>query len=191
MNNIIQTIRHAARAATVLLIALLAAQTAGAEEYIREVSDAYDLEDAFGNTNVSVVNVTDNITDVGGLNLNHNLTINLNGHTISGDELYFKVDSDGSLTINGGGQGGSVGNIISGYADTIHIAFCKGLGELCLTVHPIPMVSLTQFFATRINILFKSCFSIHHFHQSDIRQLLRSFVIYLNRHYIMLAIGYG
>jgi hypothetical protein len=30
MNNIIHTIRHAARAATVLLLALLAAQTAGA-----------------------------------------------------------------------------------------------------------------------------------------------------------------
>ena len=35
MNNIIQTIRHTARAATVLLLALLAAQTAGAQGAIR------------------------------------------------------------------------------------------------------------------------------------------------------------
>ena len=36
MKHIIQTIRHTARAATVLLIALLAAQTAGAQEYVSD-----------------------------------------------------------------------------------------------------------------------------------------------------------
>ena len=114
MNNIIQTIRHAARAAAVLLLALLAAQTAGAQT---NVTDAYDLELAFLDKDVSVVNVTDNITDVGYLpTLYHDLTINLNGHTISGDELHFNVDPDCSLTINGEGQGGSVGNFISGNA---------------------------------------------------------------------------
>ena len=114
MNNIIQTIRHTARAATVLLLALLAAQTAGAQT---NVSNAPDLAEAFDDTTVSVVNVTDNITGVGILpTLNRALTINLNGNTISGDYLCFIVDPDGSLTINGGGQGGSVGNIISGDA---------------------------------------------------------------------------
>ena len=113
MNNIIQTIRHAARAATVLLIALLAAQTAGAQGIIRQVSDASGLLAAFGNTNVSVVNVTNDITGVGDLPpLNRALTINLNGHTISGNGLNFNVGPDCSLTINGGG-----GNIISGKAD--------------------------------------------------------------------------
>ena len=89
MNNIIQTIRHTARAATVLLLALLAAQTAGAQE---DVSNAAGLAAAFDDTTVSVVNVTDDITGVGACSLNH------------------------SLTINGGGQDGSVGNIISGNA---------------------------------------------------------------------------
>ena len=112
MNNIIQTIRHTARAAAVLLLALLAAQTAGAQT---NVSNPDGLEAAFANTNVSVINVTDNITGVGDLDLDRDLTINLNGHTISGDELRIAVH-DGSLTINGGGQDGSVGNIISGYA---------------------------------------------------------------------------
>ena len=117
MNNIIQTIRHAARAATVLLLALLTAQTAWAQGNIRQVSDASGLVAAFGNPHVSEINVTDNITDVGGLSLNRALTINLNGHTISGDGLHFDVGPDGSLTINEEGQDGSVGNIISGKAD--------------------------------------------------------------------------
>ena len=113
MNNIIQTIRHTARAAAVLLLALLAAQTAWAQEY---VSDADGLEDAFDDPNVSVINVTDNITGVGAFYLIRDLTINLNGHTISGDGLYIFVDPGVSLTINGEGEFGSVGNIISGYA---------------------------------------------------------------------------
>ena len=113
MNNIIHTIRHTARAATVLLIALLAAQTAGAQT---NVSNAVGLEQAFSNQDVFVINVTNDITGVGNLRLNHDLTINLNGHTISGDGLHIEV-LDGSLTINGGGQDGSVGNIISGDAD--------------------------------------------------------------------------
>ena len=117
MNNIIQTIRHTARAATVLLIALLTAQTAWAQGNIRQVSDAYGLLAAFGNPHVSVVNVEADITGVGELSLNRALTINLNGHTISGDGLYFDVGPDGSLTINEEGQDGSVGNIISGKAD--------------------------------------------------------------------------
>ena len=118
MNNIIQTIRHTARAATVLLLALLAAQTAWAQGNIRQVSNADDLASAFDNTAVSEINVTDNITGVGNLrSIERILTINLNGYTISGDELHFNVDPYGSLTINGGGQDGSVGNIISGYAD--------------------------------------------------------------------------
>ena len=116
MNNIIQTIRHAARAAAVLLIALLTAQTAWAQGNIPEVSNADDLASAFRNTDVSKINVTKDITDVGGLSLNHALTINLNGHTISGDGLHFVVGTDHSLTINEEG-GGSVGNITSGYAD--------------------------------------------------------------------------
>ncbi len=119
MNNIIQTIRHTARAATMLLLALLAAQTAGAQEDIRQVSNAGGLEEAFDDTNVSEINVTDNITDVGYLSpLNRDLTINLNGYTISGDGLYFEVYTGLSLTINGGGQDGSVGNIIRGNSDT-------------------------------------------------------------------------
>ena len=120
MHNIIQTIRHAARAAAVLLIALLTAQTAWAEEDIPEVSDAYGLEAAFSPRGVSKINVTADITGVGELSLNHDLTINLNGHTISGDYLNFN-DAGRSLTINGGGQDGSVGNIISGYADVTAI----------------------------------------------------------------------
>ena len=115
MKHIIQTIRHTARAATVLLIALLAAQTAGAQEY---VSDANRLEAAFGNTNVSEINVDADITGVGNLPpLYRALTINLNGYTISGDELHIDVYEGCSLTINGGGQDGSVGNIIRGNAD--------------------------------------------------------------------------
>ena len=88
MKHIFHTIRHTARAATVLLIALLAAQTAGAQEY---VSDAYGFAEAFNDPTVSVINVTDNITGVGGLALGRALTINLNGHTISGDYLHFNV----------------------------------------------------------------------------------------------------
>jgi hypothetical protein len=65
---------------------------------------------------VSEINVTDDITGVGNLILIHSLTINLNGHTISGDGLYFEVDPGFTLTINGGDEG-SVGNIISGNAD--------------------------------------------------------------------------
>ena len=115
MNNIIQTIRHTARAATVLLLALLAAQTAGAET---NVSNADGLEDALDDEDVSVINVTDNITGVGILpSIERTLTINLNGHTISGDGLHIDVDSGCSLTINGEGQDGSVGNIISGNAN--------------------------------------------------------------------------
>ena len=114
MNNIIQTIRHAARAATVLLIALLAAQTAGAQT---NVSNAGDLAWAFGPQGVSEINVTKDITDVDILRLEHDLTIYLNGHTISGDGLLIYVGTGRSLTINGGGQDGSVGNIISGNAD--------------------------------------------------------------------------
>ena len=114
MNNIIQTIRHTARAATVLLLALLAAQTAGAQEDIPEVSTVSGFAEAFNDPTVSVINVTDNITGVGDLSLGRDLTINLNGHTISGDELNFDVGPNGSLTINGGGN---VGNIISGDAD--------------------------------------------------------------------------
>ena len=110
MNNIIQTIRHTARAATVLLIALLTAQTAWAQG---NVSNADDLAAAFYDQDVSVVNVTDNITVVGGLpSLDRDLTINLNGHTISYDGFCIYVSEDCSLTINGGG-----GNIISGDAE--------------------------------------------------------------------------
>ena len=116
MNNIIHRIQHTARAATVLLLALLTAQTAGAQMTV-DVSNADDLANAFGTGGVSEINVTNNITGVGYLSLGRALTINLNGHTISGDELHFNVGPDGSLTINGGGQDGSVGNIISGYAD--------------------------------------------------------------------------
>ena len=101
MNNIIQTIRHTARAATVLLLALLAAQTAWAQ---RNVSNAPGLAAAFGNTNVSEINVEADITGVGELSLNRTLTINLNGHTISGDGLHIEVGPDGSLTINGEGR---------------------------------------------------------------------------------------
>ena len=115
MNNIIQTIRHTARTAAVLLIALLAAQTAGAQMSV-DVSKTDDLAWAFGPQGVSEINVTDDITGVGDLDLKHNLTINLNGHTISGDELHFNVGTGFSLTIYGEGDGGSVGNIISGYA---------------------------------------------------------------------------
>ena len=115
MKHIFHNIQHTARAATVLLLALLAAQTAGAQEF---VSDAGGLALAFQNTNVSVINVTDNITGVGILpSINRALTINLNGHTISGDGLHIDVDSGCSLTINGEGQDGSVGNIISGNAN--------------------------------------------------------------------------
>ena len=113
MKHIFHTIQHTARAATVLLIALLAAQTAGAQEY---VSDANRLEAAFGNTNVSEINVDADITGVGNLSsINRALTIKLNGHTISGDGLHFNVYPGVSLTINGGNSG-SVGNIISGNA---------------------------------------------------------------------------
>ena len=114
MNNIIQTIRHTARAATVLLLALLAVQTAGAQTNVSTVSG---FAAAFDDPTVSVVNVTDDITGVGDLPpLNHDLTINLNGHTISGDGLLIYVVTDGSLTIYGEGDGGSVGNITSGHA---------------------------------------------------------------------------
>ena len=115
MNNIIQTIRHAARAAAVLLLALLTAQTAGAQKTMT-VTDVSGFVAAFNNTTVSEINVTDNITGVGNFILNRDLTINLDGHTISGDGLYIEVYPYGSLTINGGGQDGSVGNIISGKA---------------------------------------------------------------------------
>ena len=129
MNNIIQTIRHAARAATVLLLALLTAQTAWAQTYVR---DAHDLANAFYDLTVSEINVTDNITGVGGLPfLNRDLTINLNGHTISGDGLYFFVEPYCSLTIYGEGDGGSVGNIISGYADAA--AIDNGAGTVTLS----------------------------------------------------------
>ena len=121
MNNIIQTIRHTARAAAVLLIALLAAQTAWAQE---DVSDADGLAEAFSSQGVSEINVTADITGVGDLSLFNDLTINLNGHTISGDYLHFN-DAGRSLTINGGGQDGSVGNIISAYAD-YHAIHCDG-----------------------------------------------------------------
>ena len=117
MNNIIQTIQHTARAATVLLLALLTAQAAWAQENIPEVSNAAGLAKAFSDEDVSVINVTDNITGVGDFSLDRDLTINLNGHTISGDGLYFDVGRGLSLTINGDGQDGSVGNIISGYAN--------------------------------------------------------------------------
>ena len=111
MKHIFHTIQHTARAAAVLLLALLAAQTAGAQTNVSTVSG---FAEAFDDPNVSVVNVTDNITGVGGLPyLDRDLTINLNGHTISGDYLHFNVELDGSLTINGGG---SVGNIISSNA---------------------------------------------------------------------------
>ena len=76
MNNIIQTIRHTARAATVLLLALLAAQTAGAQTNVSNVSG---LVAAFNDPNFSEINVTDNITGVGNLSLDRDLTINLNG----------------------------------------------------------------------------------------------------------------
>ena len=122
MNNIIQTIRHTARAAAVLLIALLAAQTAGAQEDIPEVSNASGLEAAFQNTDVSEINVKADITGVGDLQpLNRDFTINLNGHTISSDGLHFDVNLGCSLTINGEGQGGSVGNIIRGNANNAAI----------------------------------------------------------------------
>ena len=114
MNNIFHTIQHTARAATVLLLALLTAQTAGAQT---NVSNAAGFAKAFSDEDVSVVNVTNDITGVGGLPpLDRDLTINLNGHTISGDYLHFDVDHGLSLTINEGGQDGSVGNIISGNA---------------------------------------------------------------------------
>jgi len=96
------------------LALLLTAQTAGAQT---DVSDADGLELAFINQDFSVVDVTNDITSVVELPLTHDLTINLNGHTISGDNLHFNVVPGCSLTINGGGQDGSVGNIISGYAD--------------------------------------------------------------------------
>ena len=134
MNNIIQTIRHTARAATVLLLALLAAQTAGAQT---NVSNAAGLAEAFGNTNVSVVNVTNDITGVGDLPpLNRDLTINLNGHTISGDGLYFDVGPKGSLTINRGG--GSVGNIIRGNANepAIYNRGTVTLSNVNITTYP-------------------------------------------------------
>ena len=99
MHNIIQTIQHAARAATVLLIALLAAQTAGAQT---NVSDADGLVGAFDDTNVSIINVTDNITGVD-YTLSpswHDITIYLDGHTISGNRLSFNTNGC-KLTING------------------------------------------------------------------------------------------
>ena len=108
------TLAQAARRATAALaIILLTAMTAGAQEDVR---DADGLLKAFSAQGVSEINVTADITGVGELSLYHDLTINLNGHTISGDGLHFDVDFDCSLTINGGGQDGSVGNIISGNA---------------------------------------------------------------------------
>ena len=86
MKHIIQTIRHTARAAAVLLLALLAAQTAGAQT---NVSNAAGLAAAFNDLGVSEINVTDDITGVGNFSLDRDLTINLNGHTISGDEIFF------------------------------------------------------------------------------------------------------
>ena len=87
-------------------------------KYISDIDNASGLVAAFDDTNVSVVNVTNDITGVGDLSsINRALTIKLNGHTISGDGLHFNVDPYGSLTINGGGQDGSVGNIIRGNAD--------------------------------------------------------------------------
>ena len=109
------TLAQAARRATAALaIILLTAMTAGAQE---DVSDADGLLKAFSAQGVSEINVTADITGVGELSLNRDLTINLNGYTISGDGLHFEVGFDCSLTINGGGQDGSVGNIISGNAN--------------------------------------------------------------------------
>ena len=117
MKHIFHTIRHTARAATVLLLALLAAQTAGAQMTM-DVSTVSGFAAAFGNTNVSEINVDADITGVGNLPpLYRALTIKLNGHTISGDGLHIDVYEGCSLTINGGGQDGSVGNIIRGNAD--------------------------------------------------------------------------
>ena len=72
--------------ALMLVMLTMTAQTAWAQT---NVSNASGLERAFDDQDVSEINVTDDITGVGNFSLDRDLTINLNGHTISGDEIFF------------------------------------------------------------------------------------------------------
>lgn len=80
--------------------------------------------------------------------------------------------------------------IIRSNADHIHITFVHGLTKLLLAIHPIVLMSLTESFATGIDILFKTSLSVDDTHQSYIRQLPGTLVIHLNSYHVMLPITY-
>ena len=122
MNNIIQTIRHTARAATVLLLALLAAQTAGA-------NDAATYIDMDGKTK-TVAEYTEVTTDMTADEYGYiywssgtyvvKSSVTLNG-CISFDypAVIDLIVCDGAtLTVNGSSNGAFSGNTLNIYAQS-------------------------------------------------------------------------
>ena len=140
MKHFIQLTRTTARSATVLLLAILtlAATPARAEEtdgftldgntYTIHTAEGWNaFSDLLNNSDEGTfsdraitVNLGADITDADPIDFTKYdglaLFLNLNGYTISGNSLYFDVGILGSLDINGGGQNGSIGKIISGAA---------------------------------------------------------------------------
>ncbi len=96
MNNIIQTIRHAARAAAVLLLALLAAQTAGAEEAV-----TYIDMDGKTKTVTEYTEVTSNMTgDLPGGTYVVNNDVTINSEITCDSEMNLILCDGATLTVN-------------------------------------------------------------------------------------------
>ena len=93
-----------ARAASILMT-LLMLFAGSASGWADEVIDADDLEREISNG--GIIDMTENITDASCIYVTKNVTLNLNGHSISGNNFCLCLKNGSNLTINGG-EGGSI-----------------------------------------------------------------------------------
>lgn len=105
-----------ARAASILMtLLMLFAGSASGWAYSVVATDKVELQNAFNYDNVDIINVEEDITDASDLFVHKSVTINLNGHSISGDNCCFYLEGV-NLTINGEG---SINGIIFNYGAMI------------------------------------------------------------------------
>lgn len=105
-----------ARTASILmtLLMLFAGSASGWADEI-DVRTSAELNLGFTKNTVDIINVTEDITDASDLFVHKSVTINLNGHSISGDNCCFYLEGV-NLTINGEG---SINGIIFNYGAMI------------------------------------------------------------------------
>ena len=79
---------------------------------------------------------------------------------------------------------------VGGYGDIVNIASVECLQEVVLSFCPVAGVSCSQLLAAGVDILFKSCFRIHHLHKSHVRHLFGASVINLYCHDVVFSVAY-